>query len=133
MSRANREKFVEDIKENNISVEDLINYYNKIKDLSKDNLPRDMYEEQRLEYIKNTPLKNEEKWLLYFKENSNNNIDKYNLKYDDYYNVTKLNKELKNMKNPNRKSIMFNYINNLKYNKLIKQNLFSIIGYGGKK
>jgi hypothetical protein len=48
-------------------------------------------------------------------------------------NVTKLNKELKNMKNPNRKSIMFNYINNLKYNKLIKQNLFSIIGYGGKK
>jgi hypothetical protein len=28
---------------------------------------------------------------------------------------------------------MFNYINNLKYNKLIKQNLFSIIGYGGKK
>nr|DAY15710.1 MAG TPA: hypothetical protein [Caudoviricetes sp.] len=133
MSRANREKFVEDIKENNISVEDLINYYNKIKDLSKENLPRDMYEEQRLEYIKNTPLKNEEKWLLYFKENSNNNIDKYNLKYDDYYNVTKLNKELKNMKNPNRKSIMFNYINNLKYNKLIKQNLFSIIGYGGKK
>ena len=132
MSRANREKFVEDIKENNISVEDLINYYNKIKDLSKDNLPRDMYEEQRLEYIKNTPLKNEEKWLLYFKENSNNNIDKYNLKYDDYYNVTELNKELKNMKNPNRKSIMFNYINNLKYNKLIKQNLFSIIGYGGK-
>jgi hypothetical protein len=99
MSRANREKFVEDIKENNISVEDLINYYNKIKDLSKDNLPRDMYEEQRLEYIKNTPLKNEEKWLLYFKENSNNNIDKYNLKYDDYYNVTKCKVQLRNYRN----------------------------------
>ena len=91
-----------------------------------------------MNYINSLNVSDNTKWYLYNKDYGSDNlstiVDKFNLKYSDYYNAKKYSEEISTRYSGNknssvRKHLVFKYINNLKLNKVQKSVLFKEAGY----
>lgn len=137
LSDENRKKFKKEINELGMSSNELIKYYDFRKKY-KETYTSNYYKNNLMNYINNLNVNNDTKWYLYNKDygsdNLSNVVEKFNLKYEDYYNVKKYSDDISSKysgsKNSKiRKEMVFKYINGLKLNKVQKSILFKEAGY----
>lgn len=137
LNEDNRKTFKKELNDLGMSSSELIKYYEtrkKYKDTYTSNYSRN----NLMNYINSLNVNDDTKWYLYNKDYGSDNlstvVDKFNLKYSDYYNVKKYSEDIftKYSGNKNskiRKELVFKYINNLKLNKVQKSILFKEAGY----
>lgn len=137
LNEDNRKTFKKELNDLGMSSSELINYYEtrkKYKDTYTSNYSRN----NLMNYINSLNVNDDTKWYLYNKDYGSDNlstvVDKFNLKYSDYYNVKKYSEDISTRYSGNknskiRKELVFKYINNLKLNKVQKSILFKEAGY----
>lgn len=137
MNKDNREKFINELDEYNISVNKLTDYYYKRSQINKDYVS-EIAKEKLLDYINVSNIDDDTKWYLYSKDYGSDNLDiqrsTFNIKFSDYFNVIKYKNSVDNMypgkeSSKNRKRAVFNYINNLNVSAAQKIILFKQAGY----
>lgn len=137
LNEDNRKTFKNELNDLGMSSSELIKYYETRKEY-KDTYTSNYSRNNLMNYINSLNVNDDTKWYLYNKDYGSDNlstvVDKFNLKYSDYYNVKKYSEEISTRYSGNknskiRKELVFKYINNLKLNKVQKSILFKEAGY----
>lgn len=137
LNEDNRKTFKKELNDLGMSSQELIKYYETRKEY-KDTYTSNYARNNMMNYINSLNVSDNTKWYLYNKDYGSDNlstiVDKFNLKYSDYYNVKKYSEEISTRYSGNknssvRKQLVFKYINNLKLNKVQKSVLFKEAGY----
>lgn len=137
LNEDNRKTFKKELNDLGMSSNELIKYYETRKEY-KDTYTSNYSRTNLMNYINSLNVSNNTKWHLYNKDYGSDNlsvvVDKFNLKYRDYYNVKKYSEEIstrysENKNSKTRKQLVFKYINDLKLNKAQKSILFKEAGY----
>lgn len=137
LNEDNRKTFKKELNDLGMSSQELIKYYETRKEY-KDTYTSNYARNNMMNYINSLNVNDDTKWYLYNKDYGSDNlstvVDKFNLKYSDYYNVKKYSEEISTRYSGNknskiRKELVFKYINNLKLNKVQKSVLFKEAGY----
>lgn len=137
LNEDNRKTFKNELNYLGMSSSELIKYYETRKEY-KDTYTSNYSRNNLMNYINSLNVNDDTKWYLYNKDYGSDNlstvVDKFNLKYSDYYNVKKYSEEISTRYSGNknskiRKELVFKYINNLKLNKVQKSILFKEAGY----
>lgn len=141
LNEDNRKTFKNELNDLGMSSSELIKYYETRKEY-KDTYTSNYSRNNLMNYINSLNVNDDTKWYLYNKDYGSDNlstvVDKFNLKYSDYYNVKKYSEEISTRYSGNknskiRKELVFKYINNLKLNKVQKSILFKEAGYSDSK
>lgn len=137
LNEDNRKTFKKELNDLGMSSQELIKYYETRKEY-KDTYTSNYARNNMMNYINSLNVSDNTKWYLYNKDYGSDNlstvVDKFNLKYSDYYNVKRYSEEISTRYSGNknssiRKQLVFKYINNLKLNKVQKSVLFKEAGY----
>ncbi len=132
-----RKTFRNELKDLNLSSDNLIDYYNERKQL-KDTYASVLAKEKIMSYVNNLNTDEKTKWYLYNKDYEDEHIqdvaDKFNIKFNDYSNVinyyNNISNQYKGSKNSSiRKRLVFDHINSLKISKIQKCILYKKVGY----
>lgn len=132
-----RKIFRNELKDLNLSSDNLIDYYNERKQL-KDIYASAIAKNKIMSYVNNLNTDEKTKWYLYNKDYGDEHIqdvaDKFNIKFRDYNNVVNYSNEISikykgNNYSSTRKKLVFDYINNLKISKIQKCILYKKVGY----
>lgn len=132
-----RKIFRNELKNLNLSSDNLIDYYNERKQL-KDTYASAIVKNKIMSYVNNLNTDEKTKWYLYNKDYGDEHIqdvaDKFNIKFRNYNNVVNYSNEISikykgNNYSSTRKKLVFDYINNLKISKIQKCILYKKVGY----
>lgn len=137
MNNDSRKEFNKELNNLDISADKLCDYYLTRKKYNNEYVSG-FAKSKMMDYIQNSNLNENTKWYLYNKDYGSESLEllknTFNIKTSDYFNVMKYSEKIKNeysgeKQSKLRKSMVYQYINNLKISEKQKIILFKQAGY----